>query len=161
LEKRPFLKRPFFPRKLPLKKGPFLKRPFFLNERGNFSVLFLQRQKKSTLEKRVVSETPLFPRKLPLEKGPFLKRPFFPTTIQWTIYRQYSTYTNLSLGPVSVLPKVPLLHEVALRQEALAVADPASPRAAAARKRESTLPHQPPEEPTDLPDNWNLSSEPL
>jgi hypothetical protein len=99
LEKRPFLKRPFFPRKLPLKKGPFLKRPFFLNERGNFSVLFLQRQKNRPLKKGPFLKRPFFPRKLPLEKGPFLKRPFFPTTIQWTIYRQYSTYLNLSLGP--------------------------------------------------------------
>jgi hypothetical protein len=56
--------------------------PFFLIDPPD-GVLFLKRQKKSTLEKRAVSETPLFP-KLPLEKGPFLKRPFFPTTIQWT-----------------------------------------------------------------------------
>jgi hypothetical protein len=65
-----------------------------------FQYFFYRDKKNRPLKKGPFLKRPFFPRKLPLEKGPFLKRPFFPTTIQWTIYRQYSTYTNLSLGPV-------------------------------------------------------------
>jgi hypothetical protein len=78
LEKMAVSETPLFPRKLPLKKGSFLKRPFFFNERGNFSVLFLQRQKKSTLEKRAVSETPLFAKKTALGKRAVSETPHFP-----------------------------------------------------------------------------------
>jgi hypothetical protein len=107
LEKRPFLKRPFFPRKLPLKKGPFLKRPFFLNERGNFSVLFLQRQKKSTLEKRAVSETPLFPKKTALGKRAVSETPLFPNHDSMD-YLQTVLYIHKPFAGSRIFPPDPL-----------------------------------------------------
>jgi hypothetical protein len=80
-----------------------------------FQYFFYRDKKNRPLKKGPFLKRPFFPRKLPLEKGPFLKRPFFPTTIQWTIYRQYSTYTNLLLGPGFVDITYRVLQQLLLR----------------------------------------------